>query len=205
VLSLPKPPPVSAEFQTTMEPSQPGVQPQQQPWKLFRSSDGKTSLDQGSHSLITDPSAGQVIHLDHVKKEARVFPLPAAPSINAPQPGAPQAPQPPKMPLDVKGLGKRFIGGHEVEGKSYTFSPPQQPQSPQSPGAPQLQPPHVIEVWTSPKLQLPLASRVTGGIGKQTTICKQAAPGEPPASAFQIPAGYKLIKPPDPHAPSTGS
>jgi hypothetical protein len=155
----------------------------------------------------------------------------ASPS-SAPPTDTLQAPQRPNPSLNVKDLGKRMIAGHEVEGKSYTFpsfqppkgptqpgapqargapqsSPPQSPAPPgasQAPTAPQLRPPHVMEVWTSPKLQLPLASRVTGGIGKQTTICKQVVPGEPAASKFQIPAGYKLVKPPaPPNAPPTSS
>lgn len=258
---LPSPPPLSAQFQSKLEPSQPGTAPKQQGWNLIRSSDGKMRIDQGNQSLITNPSTGQTIRLDHVNKEAQVFPMSGAPAKpGAPSGGAPSF-TPPKSPLNVKDLGKRMIAGHEVEGKSYTYPAPQPPSAPGSPkppnpssgaappgvpglpkppklpGVPGLPkppnlpsgaappgvpgspkppnppsgaaapnappPPHTLEVWTSPKLQLPLATRLTGGIGKQTTITKQVTPGEPPASAFQIPPGYKLVPPPHAPAPST--
>jgi len=220
VFTAPKqPPPLSAEFSSTLE--HPGAtEAKQIPFKLFRSSDGKTHVDQGNQSVITDPAAGKAILLDHVKKEAQIFPLQAPGQKPQMQTGgAPQPPQPPQSPLNVKDLGKRMLLGHEVEGKSYTYPPlempksapqapqasqaPQAPQARQAPGAPQApQPPQVMEVWTSPKLLLPLATRVTGAMGKQTTMCKRLVPGEPPASAFQIPPDYKVIQP---HAPTPQS
>src|ERR1700733_1653228 len=110
----PSPPPLSAEFHSTItlpqpsagvqlpKPQLPGAQlPSAQPpavqppavqppavqppaaqppaglsqgWSLFRSSDGKTRIDQGTQSLISDPKASQTIRLDHLKQEAQVFP-----------------------------------------------------------------------------------------------------------------------------------
>ncbi|HEY1756958.1 MAG TPA: hypothetical protein VGG72_16410 [Bryobacteraceae bacterium] len=189
-------------------------------------------MDQGDQSLITDPKAGQTIRLDHLKKEAQLLPMPTAPTAPAvPTAKAPSF-TPPSPPLNVKDLGKSMISGHEVEGKSYTYAlpqmpkPPQVPSPPAVPGAPSLpkmpaspQPPsapappqaptppqapkiQTLEVWTSPKLQLPMATRVTGDLGKQTTISKQVIPGEPPPSTFQIPPGYKIVPP---HAPTPSS
>jgi len=70
---------------------------------------------------------------------------------------------------------------------------------PQAPAMPQL---HTVEVWTSPKLHLPLASRITSPLGTQTSMGKQVTAGEPPASQFQIPSNYKIIPPPRPPIPS---
>jgi hypothetical protein len=195
-------PPVSVEFSSALE--HPGSELKQSGWKLLRSSDGKMHLDQGNQSLITDPTSGKAIHLDHVKKEAQIFPLQPPSSKPDAQIGSLQAPKPPQAPLSVKDLGTRMIAGHEVEGKSYTYPPFQAAKPPGPPGtqpasaAAQNQPPQVpqvMEVWTSPKLQMPLATRLTGATGKQTTICKQVVPGEPPASAFQIPPDYKIVQP----------
>lgn len=202
MFSQPKsPPPLSVEFSSAWE--HPGSEPKQSGWKLLRSSDGRMHLDQGNRSLITDPASGKAIYLDHVKKKAQIFPLEPPSSKPGAQIGGPQAPQPPQAPLSVKDLGTRMIAGHEVEGKSYTYPPLQAPKTPAPPGAqpppaaqstqpPQI--PQVMEVWTSPKLQMPLATRLTGATGKQTTICKQVVPGEPPAAAFQIPPDYKVVQ-----------
>lgn len=85
-------------------------------------------------------------------------------------------------------------------------SPPP-PSAQPAPAAPPLSPPgapgsQTVEVWTSHKLQLPLASSVTGSSGKQTTTGKQVTPGEPHPSTFQVPAGYELVAPPKTPAPS---
>jgi hypothetical protein len=206
-------PPLSAEFQSALHPSIPGMPSLQHPWKLQRSSSGQTSVDQGNQSLITDPPGQRIISLDHVNKIATISPMTASPQ----QPQAPaisgfQAPSPQLPQMDVKDLGKRLMGGHEVEGKMYTFKPPQVPGAPpmpsaaQIPGAPAMPQapethlPQSMEVWTNPKLQLPMATRMNGSMGQQTTICKQATPGEPPPSAFQIPAGYKVVYAQNAHA-----
>lgn len=270
--SLLPPPPLSAEFHSIFEPLQPGAAakppapqppapqlpgaqppalqppaPQSHGWSLFRSSDGKTCIDQGNQSVISNPQAGQTIRLDHLKQEAQIFPMTPAPAIAmpaVPSGGGIPSLKPPPAPLSVKDLGKRFIAGHEALGKSYTYpalKPPGVPSMPQAPSAPQapvmpkapsmppaldmpkapamphvpdmpkapsmpappgIPQPHTVEVWTSPKLQLPLESRVTTGMGTQTTIGKQITPGEPPASKFQIPPNYKLVPPPRPPTPS---
>ena len=116
-------------------------------------------------------------------------------------------------PLAVHDLGKSLIEGHEVEGKRYTFSPPQAPpppklpQMPKMPVAPQSsklpQPPKppqlpkppqptVTEVWTSVKLKMPVLTKVTSSVGEQTTYCKPTSTEEPHPSVFEIPPGYKL-------------
>ena len=188
-----------------MESSLPGVQPQQMGTSFVRSADGKLRFNQGNQSIISDPSAGKTILLDHATKEAQIFPLqpnlqkPGVPTIGAPSFTPPQA------PINVQDLGKRMMNGHEVEGKLYTFAPPQMPAAPNAPGMPSISAPQPqqLEVWNSPKFQLPLASRLTGDMGKQTTIAKQVTPCQPPASAFQIPHDYKVVPPP--HAPTASS
>jgi hypothetical protein len=222
----PSPPPLSVDFQSTLHSSQPGAEPTQHDWKLHRSSDGKTRYDHGDHSVITDPAKQQVTLLDHVNKQAHVFPMPIQPPPAVPGGGVQSGSSAPaSAPPIVKDLGKRMIAGHEVEGKSYTLPPPAPPATPPSvappippkvsapPSAPGSPPPppasshgaagsQTVEVWTSHKFQLPLASSVTGASGKQTTIGKQITPGEPHPSTFQVPAGYELVPPPKPPAPS---
>jgi hypothetical protein len=50
-------------------------------------------------------------------------------------------------------------------------------------------------VWTSAKLQMPVLTRTIGSFGVRTCVCK-CAPVEPPASLFEIPSGYTVIRPP---------
>jgi hypothetical protein len=224
----PPPPPLSAQFQSTFAPPQATAHlpaaglpaPPSTGWSLFRSSDGKTRIDQGTQSLISNPQAGHTIRLDHAKQEAQVIPMTTTPGM--PTPPSVSAPSSPlKAPTIIKDLGTRMIAGHQVQGMSYTYPAlkapgapsmprtpgvPQPPSAPQVPGMPPAQTlpqPHVLEVWTSPKLQLPLASRVTGGMGTQTTISQQITPGEPPASHFRIPPNYKILPPPKPLTAST--
>jgi hypothetical protein len=98
---------------------------------VFRSSQGETHLDCGRTALISKPGAKQLILLDHAKKEARFLPVP----VHAPQPSPEQAPggvvsHPPAPPpelLHVKDLGKQTVGGHEADGKMYSFKPPKVP------------------------------------------------------------------------------
>lgn len=121
---------------------------------------------------------------------------------------------PPKAPLSVQDLGTRTIAGHAVQGKMYTFAMPQKPNlpgMPKAPGMPQVpgMPPapampqtQTVEVWHSPQLQMPLASRVTSSMGTQTTMPQHVTPGEPSPTQFQIPPGYKIVPPPSLSPPS---
>jgi homeobox protein ESX1 len=132
-------------------------------------------------------------------------------------PGMPAMPAAPQMPtMHVEDLGKNMMQGHEVEGKRYTIQPPAMPQMPQAPQMPlkpgipqppQMPPkpqvPATAEVWTSPSLQLPMATRLNGSFGQQTTICRNAMPGEPNPAVFQIPHDYKQLLPPAPKPPAT--
>jgi hypothetical protein len=109
------------------------------PWKLFRAGDGKTRVDYGNTSVITNPATQQTILLDHLKQEAHVIPTPkpAVPQMAMPQFGMPPVAAPgaaPQMPaVNVQDLGKGFIEGHEVEGKRYLIQPPAPPQPPPMP------------------------------------------------------------------------
>lgn len=204
-----------------------GAPPSQSASRMWKSSDGKFRFDTPSSSVITDPASQKAILLDHIKKEAMIMPMPpaaggAAPSIAGHMPAA--AGQVPAM--HVEDLGKSMIEGHEVEGKRFTLPPPtphempkmQMPQMPGAPKAPAMpgapavpgalkppampklpQVPSVTEVWTSVKLKTPVLTKVTTGVGLQTTYCKPTSMEEPHPSVFQIPSGY-TIKPPSPPA-----
>lgn len=135
-------PPASAEYLSTVSSAQSGAKPQQFPWKLCRSSDGKMRVDHGDKSVISNPIERQAITLDHVKREALAIPTPqqetGPPPIMPTGDRNPAAPDPP----NVKELGKILIQGHEAEGKLYTFQPPAGPQPPAAgtPGAKRLRP-----------------------------------------------------------------
>ena len=132
----PQPPlPLSAQFENSVEQKITGAAPQTTPWKLSRCSDGKSIVDYGNKSVITDPQAKQTITLDHIKKEAFIMPhLPGQPNLQGLMPGMPQVPSmkapSPNIPMDVKDLGKKMIAGHEAVGKLFTFHPPQVPKMP---------------------------------------------------------------------------
>ena len=180
----------SAECIETTQHALPGAPPLESLIKRFRAADGKLRVDFGKTSIITDPATGERILLDHVMREARILTdevripsEPALPSIPRP-PVAPGLPNPP----DVVALGKDFIEGQEVEGMRYVF----QALNP-------LSPPSITswEVWTSTKLQMPVLTRTVGSFGVRTCTCK-CTPVAPPASMFQVPTGYTVIRPPLP-------
>ena len=206
-------PAACADCLTTLHPAKPGAAAVQSASKLFRSSDGKTRVDYGNTSVITNPAAPHTIVLDHLKKEARLVPLPSAPALPGfTPPGMPAAPLMPAVPppnVHVRDLGKALIEGHEVQGKQYTFQPPplsQPPAPPHLPGTPKLPqmpqmpappaPPSVAEVWTSTTMHVPVLTKVSGGFGQQVSHYKNVVPEEPHASLFQIPAGYRQLPPP---------
>jgi len=225
-------PPASAEYETAM-PAGPGKLPHVQQWKMFRTGKGETHLDFGKTGLISKPGAKETILLDHVKKEARIMPAhtpaPQPPSPQAPAAGAAHTPAPTTL-VSMKDLGKQTIGGHEAEGKMYTFQTPKAPAAagpgalpgmaapkpgalpkapelPHPPGmkAPGAEPapaegpaePHVhsLEVWTHTKLKVPVLTKAHGVPGAPSSVCKAAKGGEPAASLFQIPPGYKVVGP----------
>lgn len=144
-------------------------------------------------------------------------------------PGAAPALTPPNPPINVQDLGTKSVAGQMAQGKLYTYNMPQRPampkapsmpqapsapqapgipqapgmpQAPSTPQAPALPQLKTVEVWNSPQLQMPLASRVTTPMGTQTTLPQQITPGEPSPSQFQIPPGYKIIPPPSLSPPS---
>ncbi len=186
---------------------------------MWRSSDGKMRFDTAIASIISDPGSERTILLDHLKKEASIFPMPL-PTPGAQVPGMPQIPAAnlPKPPvMQVEDLGKSMIEGHEVEGKRYTLPAiarpanaqmPSTPSAPSAPGAPSapslpsvpkppsmptLPPkPNVTEVWTSVKLRAPVLTKLITAAGEQTTYCKPTSADEPHPSVFQIPPEYRI-------------
>lgn len=187
-------PPLTAEFETNIDPMPGKEPPRQVPWKFLRASDGKTLVDYGNRCIITDPQAQQAVLLNRESKEATVIPLIDPSAAQQPSSGKPRM-SPPVAPTNVQDLGKRMLLGHEVEGKRYTFPPVMPPPPPEQDSAPpgEPPPPQTMEVWTATKLHMPLFSRTVGVLGKQTTLCRNASLGEPPPAAFQIPKQYKIM------------
>ena len=179
-----------AECVQTTVGALPGAPPLESLIQRYQTAEGKLRVDLGKISIITDPTAGERIILDHLAMEARILsdirippepPLPGIPGV----PQIPALPTPPNAP-NVVALGKDFIQGLEVEGMRYIF-----------PVLDALKPPSITswEVWTSTKLQMPVLTRTVGSFGVRTCICK-CTPVAPPASMFQIPSGYKVIRAP---------
>ena len=180
-------PPACAQCLNTLQLAAPGSLPQESPWSLLRSAEGKLRLNYGSMSIITDPRAGVRMLLDHLAQTVRITPLTPP---NMPQaPGMPQMAVPgfglpglaglamPGVPGgSVQNLGKSIMDGLEVMGKRYIS------------GA------RTLETWTSTKLQLPVLTTMSGAFGQQTCRCK-TLPTPPDPSAFQIPPGYTQLPP----------
>jgi hypothetical protein len=179
-----------AECIETTQHAQLGAQPQQSLLQRFRAADGKLRIDFGAISIISDPATGERILLDHLAQQARILMdevhLPSE-SLNIP--GLPNVPGPPNVPglstaTSAVSLGKNFIEGMEVEGMRYVFQALDSPIT-------------SWEVWTSTKLLMPVLTRAIGSFGVRTCICK-CTPVAPPASLFQVPSGYTVIRPPLP-------
>jgi hypothetical protein len=194
----------------------------QSAYRLSRAGNGNTRLDSGKTSVISNPSAGHAILLNHVEKTAMM--IQPAPSDMPALPGIPPIPPPGDPGLapttQVQDLGKGMIQGHEVQGKRYLIQPPAMPNIPatpqppavqapgmppapgipKAPGAPGIpsapnapQAPTTADVWTSTKMHLPMLTKMNGGFGQLTQACQAVSPGEPHPAAFQIPPDYKMI------------
>ena len=186
----PKPPdfapPVTAEYTSAVQPPKPGAQPVQSAFRFSRATDGKTRVDSGNLSVISNPAAGQTIVLDHVKKTATIQaappPAPQAPGLpqtpQSPHLGAPAAPTAPSM--QMQDLGKSVFKGHEVEGKRYVIQPPPPPQMPGMPKAPQL--PGMPKAPQMPGMKAPQMA------GAPAPPKAPGVPGAPPPPTPAIPA-----------------
>ena len=95
----PSVPPATAEYTSSVQPPSPGFPPVQTAHRFTRASDGKTRVDSGNTSVISNPAAGQTILLDHVKKTATVQ------QILPPPPGLPA------MPGDAYASARAPAGG----------------------------------------------------------------------------------------------
>jgi hypothetical protein len=111
-------------------------------------------------------------------------------------PALPKPPQMPGMPTPPQAPGMPQVPG----GAGALPKLPKIPGMPSTPPKPPM--PSTAEVWTSPQLQLPMASKINGGFGQQTSICQKATPGEPHPAVFQIPQDYKQLLPKPPKLPS---
>ncbi|HUI77730.1 MAG TPA: hypothetical protein VLY24_07425 [Bryobacteraceae bacterium] len=209
-------PPATAEYVHTVQSLKPGVPPQQMASRMFRSGDGKTRIDTGNTSVISNPAAGQNILLDHTAKTAHIIPTPpAAPALPGQPPAMPGMPgfappgAPSTPPVNVKDLGKSMMHGVEVEGKQFTYPPPTVPQAPAAPAAPGMPAaPAVPGMPAMPKIPgapalpgMPAAGTPPGMPAKPAVPgmpAAPAAPGAPGAPAAPAIPGM----PPVPKAPT---
>jgi hypothetical protein len=179
-------PPVTVEYANTLQAAGAKAAAVQPPYKFARAADGRTRVDSGNISLISNPQTSQTILLDHAKKTATVQPaapptLPAAPQMpHFAPPAMPAAPALPKGPtVKVEDLGKTLLQGHEVEGTRF-ITPPAPPP-----------PVSALQMPKMPGFQIP-------GMQKPPTL---QAPGMPKAPAVQIPGMPKFPAMQGPAAP----
>lgn len=118
----------------------------------------------------------KVIGGHQVQGKQYSLPLPAPPK----PPALPKPPAAPPVP-----------GAPPVQASPMLGAPPKPPGAPQLPKRPPA--PMVTEMWTSTQHHLPVLTKTTGSFGKQTCRCKNLAGGEPPASLFRVPPGYKPV------------
>src|SRR5271165_1284903 len=90
-------PPVTAEYASTLHRTGAQFPTARSSYRFSRAADGKTRVDSGDMSVISNPAAAQTIVLDHVKKTATIQP---SPSPAPPNPAMPQMPNfsPPGLP-----------------------------------------------------------------------------------------------------------
>ncbi|KAA6460989.1 hypothetical protein DYQ86_12000 [Acidobacteria bacterium AB60] len=140
----------------------------------------------GGAALATVQDLGKsVFQGTPVEGKRYVFQPPAMPA----PPAAPKAPALPKTPDAPK----------PPAGMAPGSQPPGAPAAQAAALAPPAPPtPTVAEVWTSPKLGLPMFTKMNGGFGQITHVCQSATPGEPHPAAFQIPPDYKVMQPEPP-------
>jgi hypothetical protein len=182
----------------------------QSPFRFSRAADGKTRVDSGNMSVISNPAAAQTIVLNHLKKTATIQPRP---SPSPPNPGMPQMPNlsPPGLPgqpqvpgVKVEDLGKTVLQGLEVQGKRFVIPPiappkapalqmPSVPKTPQMPGMPAaaLKPPQIPGMPSAPKTPqipgrppAPKTPQIPGMLSAPKT---PQIPGRPPAPAAPQP------------------
>jgi hypothetical protein len=160
----------------------------QSAFRFQRASDGKTRVDSGAMSVISNPATGQTVVLDHAKKTALVQPAPPpAPPMAAPQTpqaGAPAFPGATPHPPGVQGqsLGKSVFQGHEVVGNRYVIQPPPPPKMGGMPKLPQMP-------------GMPKAPSLPGAPASQSAPgAPGVAPPPPLPAATQKPAGPTTVE-----------
>lgn len=150
----------------------------------FRSLEGKIRINFGTTSMIVNPLTQVRILLDHIALEARIIlagaAMPAVPALPSAGIGLAAEFALQSAILKIEQLGIALIEGHEAIGMRYLFPPGGLIFS--------------WEIWTSTTLQLPVLTRTIGSFGEKICACK-CTPVPPPPSLFEIPPGYKVIRP----------
>jgi hypothetical protein len=123
------------------------------------------------------------------------FHPPKAPALSQPAGKTPAVPKMPTLPgLVPAGAGAAALGKPPAVPKMPAIAKPPIPSAPPA----KVQ---TLEVWTHTQLKVPLLTKASGVSGLQSSICKNAKGGEPPASLFRIPPDYKLVQPKPPPPP----
>lgn len=177
-------PAACAECVETTIPALPGAQPLSSIVRRFRAADGRLRVDYATFSMLTDPATGERILLNHATQEARIVAAEISISPGLPIPAIPGLPTVPAVPPEpnVVALGKAIVDGLEVEGVRHVFGAIGSLIS-------------SWEMWANSKLQMPVFTQTIGSFGVRTCVCK-CVEVAPPASAFQIPDHYRVIRGP---------
>jgi hypothetical protein len=152
------------------------------------------TLPQASPPQVTD--LGKSVIGGHAA-EGKLFSFqpPKPPAMPAMQPPALPGMKPPALPgmPGMKPPALPRMPALPQAPKIPGVPAPAMPKSPAPPAAPPLPAtPQTVEVWSSIQHRVPLLSKSVTSQGVQTSVCKNLSGAEPPASAFQIPAGYKM-------------
>lgn len=155
--------------------------------------------DQPIFVTISDPVAGQAIHLDPRQKTATVTPFPimhANQSAPKSQQTAPvrTLPQPELLHSSVEKLGEESIGGVNAEGRRITRLIPAGTEGNDRDFT------VITERWESSELGVEVLDTITDPrTGVTTKEVKNLTRAEPDPALFQIPADYKLQAPQHPN------
>jgi len=179
-------PALSADVKTTVVSNTPhGGFTQSQSGKYWRSQDGKTRQDTSFGSVITDPKARTITHLNHTTKEATIILMPsvAKPELPPPSRSVPATGQP-VLGQAVEDLGEKEIAGYLARGRKTVTK-----------GDQKLQFGFVTtEVWTATTIQLPLYIKQSSSRGESVQQYDNIRIGEPEASLFAIPQDYTITE-----------
>lgn len=170
--------PLSADLEVSRTTA--GKQTEGKDQHLYRDGEGRTRTDAGATVTISAPAGGGTITLDTT---AHTYVRSA--KSTAPDSSERQAKDDQKLASEPRFLGTAKISGVETQGREYTVSLPA--HGTQIPARTKK-----VVLWMSTDLQLTVKTTVVEESGDTNTqTYTNIRTGEPDASLFSVPAGYR--------------